>query len=232
MSEDALTLRRDGIERVVASLEEDVIFGRLPPGARLIEDSLMARYGASRHFIRQALVEVERRGIVRRERNVGATVRSYSAEAVRQIYDVRELLTRQVALMIDLPAPSELLADLRLLQDRYRHLAGAGDLRGTHDANDAFHLSLFGACGNPYLVRTLQDYMGLTLPMRARNLADQDGLRLSLSQHEMMIELLGGRDRWALAQLCVEHMQGSKADYLRRIEPSGGDAAAAQRRVG
>ena len=35
----------------------------------------------------------------------------------------------------------------------------------------------------------------------------------------MMIELLRGRDSWALAQLCVEHMQFSKTDYLTRITP-------------
>jgi hypothetical protein len=32
-----------------------------------------------------------------------------------------------------------------------------------------------------------------------------------------MIELLKGRDNWALAQLCIDHMQFSKADYLGRI---------------
>jgi DNA-binding GntR family transcriptional regulator len=66
-------------------------------------------------------------------------------------------------------------------------------------------------------VRSLQDYMNLTLPMRAKNLADRDGLAQSRRQHELMIELLKGRDSWALAQLCVDHMQFSKKDYLARI---------------
>jgi DNA-binding GntR family transcriptional regulator len=65
--------------------------------------------------------------------------------------------------------------------------------------------------------------MNLTLPMRAKNLADKEGLALSRRQHEIMIELLRGRDNWALAQLCVEHMQYSKSDYLTRI---AGDAKA------
>ena len=60
------------------------------------------------------------------------------------------------------------------------------------------------------------------LPMRAKNLADREGLALSRRQHEIMIELLRGRDNWALAQLCVDHMQYSKSDYLGRI---AGDAA-------
>ncbi len=79
----------------------------------------MSRYDASRHFVRQALFQLERQGIVLREKNIGATVRFYSADEVRQIYEVREMLTRQAALMIALPAPSELIEQLTELQRRY-----------------------------------------------------------------------------------------------------------------
>jgi len=211
--------RHDDQDEILKRLEEDIIFGRFAPGARLVEDALMARYGATRHFIRQALVQLERTGIVRRERNIGATVSTYSAEQVRQIYEVRELLTRQAALMIPLPAPDDLIERLTAIQACYCRHADDGDLRGIHETNDAFHIALFQACRNPYLVRALKDYMALTLPMRAKNLADPAGLALSRRQHEMMIELLRGRDSWALAQLCIEHMQFSKTDYLDRITP-------------
>ena len=217
MTDTSLTATRDDEQAdVLRQLEDDIIFGRLAPGARLVEDTLMARYGASRHYIRQALVQLERTGVVRREKNVGATVCSYSAEEVQQIYAVREMLTRQAALMIPLPAPPDLIARLKAIQAEYCRHADAGNLRGIHETNDQFHLALFSGCGNPYLVRTLQDYMGYTLPMRAKNLADHDGLQLSRRQHDIMIELLQGTDHWALALLCVDHMQYSKADYLAR----------------
>lgn len=209
--------REEEQAEVIRRLEEDIIFGRFAPGLRLVEDTLMQRYGASRHFVRQALFQLERQGIVLREKNVGATVRFYSAEEVRQIYEVREMLTRQAALMIALPAPDSLIDQLSELQRHYCIRADAQDMRGIHETNDAFHLALFSACGNPYLVRSLQDYMNLTLPMRAKNLADSEGLALSRRQHELMIEFLKGRDSWALAQLCVDHMQYSKVDYLVRI---------------
>jgi DNA-binding GntR family transcriptional regulator len=212
----ALTREEEQAE-VIRRLEEDIIFGRFAPGSRLVEDTLMARYGASRHFVRQGLFQLERQGIVLREKNIGATVRFYSAEEVRQIYEVREMLTRQAALMIPLPAQQGLIDELSALQRQYCARADLQDLRGIHETNDAFHLALFSACGNPYLVRSLQDYMNLTLPMRAKNLADRDGLAQSRRQHELMIELLKGRDSWALAQLCVDHMQFSKKDYLARI---------------
>src|SRR5260370_31362304 len=91
---------------VIRRLEEDIIFGRFAPGSRLVEDTLMNRYGASRHFVRQALVQLERQGILLREKNIGATMRFYSAEEVRQIYELREMLTRQSALMVALTAPA------------------------------------------------------------------------------------------------------------------------------
>ena len=104
--------REEEQAEVIRRLEEDIIFGRFAPGSRLVEDTLMARYRASRHFVRQALFQLEHRGIVLREKNIGATVRFYSGDEVRQIYDVREMLTRQAALMIALPAPAALIEQL------------------------------------------------------------------------------------------------------------------------
>src|ERR1700745_3220220 len=181
--------REEEQAEVIRRLEEDIIFGRFAPGSRLVEDSLMGRFGARRHFVRQALFQLERQGIVLREKNIGATVRFYSAEEVRQIYEVREMLTRQAALMIALPAQPALIEQLVELQRQYCAKADAQDLRGIHEANDAFHVALFSACGNPYLVRSLQDYMNLTLPMRAKNLADKEGLAQSRRQHSLLSAL-------------------------------------------
>ena len=202
---------------IVTAIEDDIIFGRLPPGLRLVEDVLMARFSATRHAIRQALSELERIGIVTRERNIGAAVRSYSREEVLEIYQVRELLQRNAALMIRLPVSQALISQLEALNERFAQNAARGDLRGVHESNDAFHLTLFGACGNTYLVRCITDCMTLSLPVRAKqSLADPEAFQNSLRQHETMIRLLRDQDSWALAQLCVEHVWPSKHDYLER----------------
>jgi DNA-binding GntR family transcriptional regulator len=201
---------------LATALEDDIIFGRLPPGTRLVEDGLMARYGKTRHAVRQALVELERTGIVTRERNIGATVRFYDREQVLEIYQVREFLQRQAALMVRLPVGEALLVQLETLNDAYAREGACGNLRGVHESNDAFHLALFGACGNKYLVGSIAHYMALSLPMRATTLADPASFAVSLRQHAVMIALLQDDDSWALAQLCVEHIQPSKRDYLER----------------
>ena len=217
----------DELASVVTDLESDIIFGRLLPGQRLVEDTLMARFSATRHTIRQALAELDRVGIVKRERNIGASVQSYGRAEVLQIYQVRELLQRQAALMIPLPVSPGLVAELETLNGRFEQEALNGNLRGVHESNDQFHLTLFAACGNSYLAGSIADYMALSLPIRATTLSDAKLFQVSLSQHRAMIAMVQDTDRWALAQLCVEHVWPSKQDYLQRAPVSEANASAA-----
>ncbi|SHF73119.1 DNA-binding transcriptional regulator, GntR family [Kaistia soli DSM 19436] len=204
--------------RIVRALEEDIIFGRLAPGARLTEDSLLSRFPVTRHFVRQALVQLEQMGIIVRERNKGATVRSLTPSEVRQIYDVRELIQRQAALLIPLPAPHSLIETLLAIHKEHGEHIENGYLRGVHETNDRFHLTLFGACGNKYLVQSIELYMRYSLPVRANSMSDRAALDISHSHHRLMIDMLSGRDNWVLAQLCVDHLQPSKRRYIELVE--------------
>lgn len=207
-------------EALAKLLGDDIIFGRLEPGTRLIEDNLIARFGVTRHFVRQAFVELERTGIVVREKNKGVTVRSLTPREVSQIYEVRELLQRQAALRIPLPASPAVIEQLERLHEEYgRHLR-ARNFRGVHEANDAFHLAMFSACGNKYLVESIKHYMWLSLPVRSKKTADYDHALASERDHHLIIQLLKGTDPWALAQLCVDHLQGAKTAYLRQVAAS------------
>ena len=203
---------------IARAIEEDVIFGRLAPGTRLTEDTLLARFAVTRHFARQALVQLEGMGIVVRERNRGATVRSLTPKQVQEIYAVRELLQRQAALWIPLPAPDSLIAELNAIHAEHGRHIEAGFLRGVHETNDRFHLVLFGACGNGHLVQSIELYMRLSLPVRANSMASTEALKVSHEHHRLMIDMLKGHDNWVLAQLCVDHLQPSKQRYLDQVK--------------
>lgn len=207
----------DEPEALAKLLGDDIIFGRLEPGTRLIEDNLIARFGVTRHFVRQAFVELERTGIVVREKNKGVAVRSLTPREVSQIYEVRELLQRQAALRIPLPASPAVIEQLERLHEEYGQHLRAKNFRGVHEANDAFHLAMFAACGNKYLVESIKHYMWLSLPVRSKKTADYDHALASERDHHMIIQLLKGTDSWALAQLCVDHLQGAKTAYLRQV---------------
>jgi DNA-binding GntR family transcriptional regulator len=80
------------------ALEADIIFEHLSSGQPLLEDDISRRYEASGHHVRAAFLILERSGLVIRLRNKGAHVRSFTAQEVRHLYDVREMLTLQAAL--------------------------------------------------------------------------------------------------------------------------------------
>jgi DNA-binding GntR family transcriptional regulator len=212
---DAARLGHVQVEDIANALREDIIFGRLAPGTRLVEDHLMARFSASRHFTRQALYELERLGVAVREKNKGVSVRMLTPDEVRQIYEVREMLQRQAALLIPLPASAALIDTLEQIEARYVKALRKRDFSALHEANDAFHVVLFSACGNRYLVESIQHYMLLSLPVRATKTTDIAHAQQSARHHSIMIQMLKGSDNWALAQLCVDHLQGAKHDYLR-----------------
>jgi DNA-binding GntR family transcriptional regulator len=207
-------------ERIARLLEQDIVFGRLKPGQKLPEEELAERFGASRHQVREGLARLARIGIVAKERNKGAAVRAFTRDEVRQIYEVREILQRQAALLIPLPVDGPVIEALQAIHDDYERAVGAGDLRGIHEANDRFHTELFRLCGNEVLVQLVKHYMDLTYAIRANAFFDPEILETSRRHHELMIRLLRGKDSWALAQICVDHMQPSKAQYLAALGES------------
>jgi DNA-binding GntR family transcriptional regulator len=99
-------------------------------------------------------------------------VRSLTPEQVRKIYDVREMLQRQAALLIPLPAPREFVLRLQEIHERCVRAVDEARYRDVFELNDAFHLTLFSGCDNPYLVESIKSYMFLGLLVRAKTMAD------------------------------------------------------------
>ena len=199
---------------VVRALEFDILLGRLRPRERLVEDALMARFGAKRHVIRRALDELERIGVVVRARNRGAAVRDFSAREVEEVYEIRELLQRHAAERMPLPGDPDLVAQLKVIQARHDAAVAAGDLRTVDHVNDIFHRVFFSVCGNRQLADAIAHYMQLTRAMRIYPMADPVSLAKLRDQHWQMIRALETGHRAALVRLVVQHLQPSKAAYL------------------
>lgn len=208
---------------IADALEGDIIFGRLKPGERLREEALLERFGHSRHFIRAAFVRLEKKGILIHTRNVGAAVRAFTIPEVEEIYEVREMIQRQAALRILLPAAKDDVARIAAIQRDYTRCVEAGDLRGIHACNDRFHLAVFALCGNNHLLSLVKQYMDLTYVIRTNTFSDPQALEVSRFQHELMIEHLKGRDSWAFSELCVQHLRPNKDKYIGRLREAAAE---------
>ena len=207
-------------EKIARSIEYDIIFGRLKPGQRLLEENIAEQLSVSRHHVRSALAILETAGVVVRERNKGARVQSYTREQVTKLYDVREMLTRQAVLRIKLPASASDLAKVQAAQDKYEAAVTKGDLPRLHEANDEFHTALFQLCDNAYLVEFIIRAMDMTYVFRTADISNEKRLHQAQAEHRNMISLLSGTDAWSLAELCVAHIRPSRVAYLKRLEDS------------
>jgi DNA-binding GntR family transcriptional regulator len=215
-----------GAAEVANAIEFDILFGNLRPRERLVEDVLMRRFEAKRHVVRQALADLERIGIVVREPNRGATVRDFSAQEVEEISELREILQRRAAQRIPLPVDPALVASLEQIQARHDKAVAKQDPRAIDRANEAFHTTLFAACGSAHLAAAIEHYSYLTRAMRLYPLVNRDLLEQLRRQHWEMIAALKAGDRKALVALVVEHIQPSKRLYL---EVRGGLGRSASR---
>ncbi|MDS1135151.1 GntR family transcriptional regulator [Nitratireductor indicus] len=206
------------IEDVVGALRSDIIFGRLRPRERLVEGELSGRFGVGRYLVRGALDELERQGFVVKRPNKGALVREYSAEEIRQLYEMRALLQEAAVQRMPLEQSEALLVELESAQGRYRAALEERDLMAVVRANDAFHRAMFLACGNAFLSDTIEQFWYKTAAIHSYAIANPDLARRSCSEHEDMILAIRSRDRDALARLVVDHMRPALEAYEAALQ--------------
>jgi DNA-binding GntR family transcriptional regulator len=122
--------------------------------------------------------------------------------------------------MIRLPVAESDLSRLRAINAAYEGAVDAGDFQRIHEANDLFHTELFRLCGNELLLHLVKSYMDLTYAIRGAAFGDPENLKTSRRHHRIMLNLLSGTDPWALAQICVDHIQATKVHSLTRLNRS------------
>ncbi len=213
----------DPLERAVAALQEDIVLGRLAPGARLIEEDLADRLHTKRHVLRQAFMELERFGLVERKRNHGASVRQLTLEDVSQIYAVRRILERAAAEQIPLPMEKAALNAIVAAQRGHDAAVEAGDAKAVFRANFEFHEALFAACGNPYLAAAIDDFRRKTQVVWSYAIVRPEYFRNAQREHKAMLKAIRDGDRKKLIELCGKHLDISRNAYVEthrlRFEP-------------
>lgn len=220
------SLRAEAVRILVARISEDILFGRLLPRQRLIEDDLIATLGATRHAVRSALQILAHEGLVVHHPNRGAQVRSFSRDEVDEITEVREMLHAEAARRIPLPATSGLMEMLSAIEARHAAAVERADLSAIHAENERFHETLFEACGNRHLATTIRDYARLSLPFRCHAMAVPRLAQQARDEHRAMLCCLQSGDRERLVRACVAHTSFAKYVYGQVLGNAPAEAVA------
>src|SRR5262245_51964462 len=127
--------------RVRDLLEEAILEGELKPGERLRAEALAQRFGTSRTPIREALLQLEARGLVEVELNRGAGVNASDRDDLNDLYEVRALTEPHAAARAATRISDSDLARLEALCDEDDQLV----------ANEEFHRIILDAAQSPRL---------------------------------------------------------------------------------
>ena len=144
----ASVLRTSTAERVADAVREEVVEGRLRPGARLPEQTLCDALGVSRNTVREALSQLVNERVLAREPNRGVFVAQPDAAAVRDVYRVRRLVETAAVREGEAWGPTA-VARVRAAVDEGRAAARKADWDGVASANQHFHRALVAMGGSP-----------------------------------------------------------------------------------
>ena len=132
-------------ETVYDQIRADILSLRLAPGAEMREADLAARFEVSKSPVRDALMRLEREGLVITLPRQGYRVAPVSLSDVQDMFHLRIALERACMERIVRQASDEQLASLEPFR-RFERDAWAG---GFIDYNRAFHRKLAEIAGNP-----------------------------------------------------------------------------------
>ena len=185
--------RRVFREEIREQLIEDILNGRLAPGARIVETKIAQQFGVSQGPVREALRDLELFGFVVSSPFRGTQVRRISTEELLEIYPIRAALegvaARAAAVRIDRPT----LEHLEELIGTMREAAARDDHRGEADADHSFHHAIVKASGNRMLEHVWQT-MRLSITTCLTHSITHRSLHEIAERHVAVLEALRSGD--------------------------------------
>lgn len=209
------TQKRSTAQRIEHTLRDEIGAGGLAPGQRLDEAKLATRFGASRTPVREALSRLTAQGILVQGEKRGVFVAEYSREQLSQIFEamheIEAACARIVAQRLTLLSRSEIEA----AQADCVAAAEAGDRAAYLRANEAFHMAIYAATGNPYMAEIAQEFRRRTGPFRAKKFATAADLMASAEGHRALISDIFSEDSATASNGMRNHMTASFIETLK-----------------
>ncbi len=199
-------VRPSRAREVLDVIRSSVVNGDLVPGSLHSVAELAEDLGVSRTPVREALIELASRGMVRFERNRGVRILQTSIHDLEEIFEIRRMLEVPAARRA---AARMTPAEVRGLRGRLASMeraAAAGDESRLWTHDRAFHHDLLLASGNRRLaeyVDTLRDMVlvrGVTTAGRGRS------LEAIVAEHRAVLERVEARDADGAAAALGEHI--------------------------
>ena len=233
-----MALQRTALPRTAeaiatAELRDAIIRGDLAPGAHIRQGATAEQLGISLIPIREALKTLASEGIVAYHPQRGYFVTELPADAIADIYIVRDLLERHAE---QLAIPQLNAAVLEAMGDDIRDQARAVEREDAVEmiaTNRRFHFRIFDHCDNAWLTRfiaqlwdTLDPYRVLSYRRMWLHDPERHVPAEILKEHERILTALNRAKPDRALQLLEQHRTRSERFLRVLVNPDAHDAPA------
>lgn len=199
-------------KEVFERLRQAIVDGTLSEGSPLPEAQTASKLGVSRVPVREALVELERQGLVEFDGNGRACVRAFTPEDVREILSLRATFQAMAARLAAARLTDEDIGRLEAILARAR---ATQELTAFSALDSAFHDEVVNIARHSRLSRVWSDVrtqmeLWLARIHRQRENTQHDVREATLRSHAEMIEVLKSRRPKEAGELMERHCSWSE----------------------
>lgn len=189
-------------DTAVTIIHEAILSGELAPGERLRIEHLAQRLDISPMPIREALRQLDQRGIVKHIPHRGAKVAELSAEDLRETMEIRLALETLGVRHAAERFTEENATEAQSFLTTWYRAKRASESQAARVAHAQFHFALYSAAGSSWLMRTIRPTWENGERYRLESVDDKALLRQRMKEHERIL------------RFCVEHRPDDAADEL------------------
>jgi DNA-binding GntR family transcriptional regulator len=177
-------------QKVENHIKQAIYKGQLRPRERIIEDDLARRFGVSRGTVREALLRLERDGLIVTTSRRGTFIRDISLEEARVVFSMRGKLEGLcVRYMREAMRPETQIVLDKVLQ-KIQKAAAANDEEQFFYADMELHHTIWKLSGQPQLFRTLNSVMNPFIFMIARSYSYRFPMAERFENHKEYVDMI------------------------------------------
>jgi len=204
-------------DRVYEQLLQAILSGSVRPGERLIQEQLADEINVSRTPVREALLRLEREGIITPSGRRGFEVQELTPQVVADCYQAREAIEGYAARMVAENADASTLA--RIEETLMTEGAAKPTVESAYEANRRAHRAVVEATSNVYLIDMFDAVWGraIALRMYADIYASKLGPAPVAHTHRDLWQALASGDGEKAAAAMVDHIRHGLEQQLEAL---------------
>lgn len=175
---------------LVNLLRDEIVRGTFEPGERLRLEELAQRFDVSTMPIREALGILESDGLVTIQPHRGAQVTRFTADEIREIYEMRAVLEQLATVKATPKLMAEDFARLSALVAEMEHPAEQFDVVRFSRNNMEFHQVIYNRAAMPHLAAQIRDLRYRVQHYLHKHLESTNYSTVGNVEHQRLLDLM------------------------------------------